>query len=185
MSENFSDLFIVRIFRADPLWMIGLDFVPEPVSKVRMKLSVRMETITSFDHLPSITSFNDFSLQNLHGWEVVINDIKVLELVSLVDDLLINFGKVLSSLSGESSDSFIGVEPSPTGTDFKTVEEIINVSISDIQRMDRIMKVVVKQFSISKAQNHQVTSSWNSSIQMIKKLQNVGFELSGSGHSIK
>lgn len=136
MSENFSNLFIVRIFRTDPFWMIGLDLIPDPVSKVRMELSIRMETITSLNHVFSITSFNDLSLQNLHGWEVVVNNIKVLELVSLVDDLLVNFGKVLGSLGSEVPYSIVGIEPSPAWTDFKTVEEVVNISIGDIQRMN-------------------------------------------------
>ena len=132
MAKNFSNLLIVRISRTNPFWMLGLDFVPDPVSKVRVEFTIWMETVTSFNHVFGISSFNNFSLKNFLSWEIIINNIKVFELVSLVDNFLINSGKILGSLSGKSSDSLIGVQPSPARTDFKTVKEIINVGISYI-----------------------------------------------------
>lgn len=92
MAENFSNLLIVWIFGTNPFWMLSLNFVPDPVSEVRVELTIWMETITSFDHVLSITSLNNLSLQNFLSWEVIVNNIKVLEFVSLVDDLLINSG---------------------------------------------------------------------------------------------
>jgi len=132
MAKNFSNLLIVWIFRTNPFWMLSLDFVPDPVSKIRVEFTIWMETITSFNHVLGITSFDNFSLENFLSWEIIINDIKVFEFVSLVDDFLINSGKILGSLSGKSSDSLISVQPSPTRTDFKTVKEIIHVGVSDI-----------------------------------------------------
>lgn len=90
MAKNFSNLLIVRIFRTNPFWMLSLDFVPNPVGKIRVELTIWMETITSFDHVFGISSFNNFSLQNLLSWEIVINNIKVFEFVSLVDNFLID-----------------------------------------------------------------------------------------------
>lgn len=132
MAKNFSNLLIVRIFRTNPFWMLSLDFVPDPVSKIRVEFTIWMETVTSFNHVFGISSFNNFSLKNFLSWEIIINNIKVFELVSLVDNFLINSGKILGSLSGKSSDSLIGVQPSPARTDFKTVKEIINFGISYI-----------------------------------------------------
>lgn len=61
MAKNFSNLLIVWIFRTNPFWMLSLDFVPDPVSKVRVEFTIWMETIASFDHVLSITSLDDFS----------------------------------------------------------------------------------------------------------------------------
>ena len=139
MSEHFSNLIVEGILGANPFWMLGLNLIPQPISKVRVELTVWMETITSFNHIFWITSFHHFSLQNFHGWEIVVNQIKVLESVPFADDLLVDFGKVLGSFSGKSSDSFVGVEPSPARTDFEAVQEVINISVSDIQGMSPVM----------------------------------------------
>ena len=114
-----------------------------------MEFTVWMESIASFYHLLWITTFHDFSFEDFHGWEIIVNQIEVLEGVALVDDLLVDFRKILGSLGGESSDGFVGVEPSPAWTDLETIEEIVDISISNIQRMSPIMQVVIKQLTIT------------------------------------
>lgn len=185
MSKNFSDLLVVWILGADPFWMLGLNLVPNPVCQVRMEFTVWMETVASFDHLFCIPALHYFPFQNLHGWEIIVNNIKIVEFVAFTDDLLINFGQVLSSLSCESSDCLVCIEPSPAWTNFQAVEEIINISISNVERMGPIVQIVVQQLSISKTQNHQMASLWNSFIQIIEQFENVSLELGFGGHSIE
>lgn len=144
MSENLSDFIIMRILGTNPFWMLGLNFVPNPISKVRMELSVWMETITSFNHILSTASFNYFSFQNLLSWKIIINNVKVFKLMTFINDLLINLGKILSSFSGDSSNGIISIEPSSTWTDFKTVKEVIHCGISNVQWMHQIMETVIK-----------------------------------------
>lgn len=185
MSKNFSDLLVVWILWTDPFWMLGLDLVPNPVCQVRVEFTVWMETVTSFDHLLCISALHYFPFQNLHGWEIIVNNIKVVKFVAFTDDLLINFGQVLGSLSCESSDCLVCIEPSPARTNFQTVEEIIHIGISDVERVSPVMEIVVKQLSICQAQNHQMASLWNSFIQIIEQFENVSLELGFGGHSIE
>ncbi len=149
MSKEFSNLIVEGVLGTNPFWVFCLDLVPEPVSEVWMEFTVWMESIASFDHLLWITTFHDFSFEDFHGWEIIVNQIEVLEGVALVDDLLVDFRKILGSLGGESSDGFVGVEPSPAWTDLETIEEIVDISISNIQRMSPIMQVVIKQLTIT------------------------------------
>jgi hypothetical protein len=154
MAEKFSNLIVEGVFRSDPFWMFCLHLVPEPVCEVRVELTVWMESVASFDHLLWITAFHDFSFEDFHGWEIVVNQIKVLEFVALVYDLLVDFRKILGPLGSESSDGFVSVEPSPARADLEAVQEIINISISNIQRMSPVMQVIIKQLTISQSQNH-------------------------------
>lgn len=104
-----------------------------------MEFTIWMETITSFNHLLWIASFHHLSFEDFHSWEIVVNQIEVLEGVALVDDLLVDFRKILSSLGGKSSHGLVGVEPSPAWTDLQAIEEIVDISISNIQRMSPVM----------------------------------------------
>lgn len=47
------------------------------------------------------------------------------------------------------------------------------------------MQVIIKKFAISQTQNHQMTSSWDSSIQIVQKFKNIGLEMNFSGHAVE
>ena len=83
----------------------------------------------------------------------------------------------MGSFSGVFSDCLIAVKPTPTWTYFQTVQEIIDFVISDIQRMKRVVEVVVKDISISKPQYHQMTSFWHMIINVVQKSQNIFLEI--------
>ncbi len=150
-----------------------------------MEFTVWMETVTSFDHFLWLASFHNFSLQDLHHWEIVVNQIKVLESVTFAYDLLVDFREVLGSFSGKPSDSFVGVEPSPARTDLEAVQEVINISVSDVQWMSPVMQVIIQQTTIGQSQDHQVATSRYSGVQVVQKLQDIFLEMYFSGHAVE
>jgi len=77
----------------------------------------------------------------------------------LVYDLLVDFAEVVSPFCGKLADSIVAVEPAPAWADFEAVEEIINIAISNIQRMSLIMQILVKHVAISQSKDHQMAAS--------------------------
>ena len=47
--EYLSDFVIMRIFLSNPAWMIFKYLLPKPVSQIRMKLPIGMESIASLN----------------------------------------------------------------------------------------------------------------------------------------
>ena len=56
-----------------------------------MELTIRMETITSFDQILGVTSLGYFSLEDLPGWEIVVYEIEVFEFCAIGYYLLVHF----------------------------------------------------------------------------------------------
>lgn len=83
------DFLVMRVLFPDPIRVIHPDAVPEPVSQIRVELSIRMETVTGLNHLLRITPFLNLSLQDLHRREIVVSTIEVLE-SSLFQNLLVD-----------------------------------------------------------------------------------------------
>lgn len=111
------NLLIMRILLPNPFPMLSPQFIPNPVSKVRIKFSVRMEPITRFDHSFGVAAFHNFSLENLHRREVVVNHIEIFVGV-FVDNFLVDFAEIVSAVGCKFADGFVAVEPTPTRTDF-------------------------------------------------------------------
>jgi hypothetical protein len=101
-----------------------------------------VEAVTRFNHTLWVASLHHLPLEDLHRWKIIVNHIEVFILV-LIDNFLIDLAQIVSSICGELSDSIVAVEPTPARTDFQAVEEVIYVSISDIEWMCLIVQVFV------------------------------------------
>lgn len=77
---------------------------------------------------------------------------------ALRHDFLINFAQVLGSLGGELPDCLVTIKPAPTWTDLQTVEEIVDCGVSYVERVHGVVQVLIKNISVSQAQNHQMTT---------------------------
>ena len=89
--KNSPNLLIMRILVPNPCRMVGLYFMPNPISQIRVELAIRMEPITSFDQFFWITAFGYFTLEDLPGWELVVDHVEVFEFCAVVDYLLVHF----------------------------------------------------------------------------------------------
>ena len=68
-----------------------------------------MESVTFFDQIDWVFAFSDKVFHDFDSWEVVVLDVEVLINVTLVDYLLVHFGKVFGSFGGKLPDCFVGV----------------------------------------------------------------------------
>lgn len=89
---------------------------PHPISEVGVEESTWMETIASLDHLTGLTIIEVHTLEDVLGWEVVVDEVEVFEFHSFVDEILVNFGKVFGKLSCVFSCCFISIQPTSTRT---------------------------------------------------------------------
>lgn len=124
-TENMLDLLVVRILLANPVRMIHSNLVPQPVSQIRVKFNIWMETVTSLYHALGIASLSYFSSQNFLSRKIVISSIKIFE-GSLVENFLVDLTQILSSFSSKFSHGFVTIQPTPARTNFKAVKKIIN-----------------------------------------------------------
>jgi len=93
-----------------------------------------MEAVTPLDHHFRIASLHDSACKDIHRREIMVYHLKVLELGG-IDDLLIYLREVHSSLRRYLSDGLITIEPTPAWTNFQAIQEVIECSISDVERM--------------------------------------------------
>ena len=142
-SENMLDLLVMWILRTQPVRSVYSDVVPQPVCQIRVEFHVGMESVATLDHCMWVSSFNQLSLKDLHGWEVIVDNIEVFELI-FVDYLSIDFAEILGPLSCELTNCFIAIQPSPAWTYLKAVQEIIDCLVSYVKRVDVSMQVVIK-----------------------------------------
>lgn len=54
--ENVLDLLVVGVLLPDPIGMFHPQLVPQPVSQVRMELSIGMESVATLNHILGISA---------------------------------------------------------------------------------------------------------------------------------
>lgn len=86
--KNLLDFFVVRVLLADPVRMLGCDFIPEPVSEIGIEEHAWMEAVASLDHFSWLSVIQVHSLEHVLSWEVIVSNIEVVVLL-LFDDLLV------------------------------------------------------------------------------------------------
>lgn len=110
----------------NPVGMLSLQLIPDPICQVRVEQTIWVETIASFNQVFWVASFLDPPLDHLLGWEIVVSNVKILELVVL-NDFLVDFCEISGSLGGKSPYCCICVEPSPARTDVEAVKEVVHL----------------------------------------------------------
>jgi|688.fasta_scaffold1134421_1 hypothetical protein len=133
-AKDVSYFLVVRIAFTYPFRVFMFNFDPQPISKIRVEFSIRVESVASFNHLLWISTLQYLSFKYLHGREVIIHHIEVF-VSFLSNNFCIDFRKVLGAFRCEFSHSFIAVKPAPTRTNFEAIEEIINSGIGNIERV--------------------------------------------------
>lgn len=164
--------------------MLGADLHPEPVREVGVEEAVGMEAVASLDHGLGIAALHDLSLEDLPGWEIVVDHVEVF-VRTFGDYLVVDLGEVVGSLGGELTDCVVAVQPSPTRTYFQTVQEVVNCLVGDIQGMDLIMQVFVKNVAVSETKDDEVATSWYYSVKMIEQLNDIDLEIFRFPHALE
>jgi len=98
------------------------------------------------------------------------------------DDISVYLIELQGPLSGQISDSGIGVHPTPARAQLHTVQVIIELGVANTNGMGSILEDIIQDVALSQSNRHDMRSSRESSVKVIQNFKNVGLEVGGLSH---
>lgn len=98
----------MRVLGTDPIRVLLADLHPQPICEVGVEEAIGMEAVASLDHGLGVSALHDLSLEDLPGWEVVVDHVEVF-VRTLGDYLAVDLGEVVGSLGSEFTDCVVAV----------------------------------------------------------------------------